>query len=45
MQMEGTWASMHFKLSIVDPLFWAVSKFLEAPELMEADISASYKQS
>jgi len=28
---EVTWTSMHFKLRIVEPLFWAVSKFLDAP--------------
>jgi hypothetical protein len=42
---ERTWASTHFKLRIVEPRFWAASKFLDAPVLIDDDISASCKMS
>lgn len=41
MKFKTTEASIHFKLRIVEPFFWAVSKFLDAPVLIDADISAS----
>lgn len=41
MKLKTTEASIHFKLRMVEPFFWAVSKFLDAPELIDAEISAS----